>query len=95
MRYFLVTYYTQPNGQMDEVAAVSKSLKRHDLAQSSIILDFKNKSVLKCSWGGQIIPKEWDKIRDYYNEHYPNYVSALESAYATLETVNEKEDNPS
>lgn len=95
MRYFLVTYYTQPNGQMDEVAAISKSLKQRDLAQSSIILDFKTKSVLKCSWSGQTVPKEWDKIRDYYVEHYPNYISALETAYTTLETLNEKEDNPS
>lgn len=95
MRYFLITYYKQPNGQMDEVAAISKSLKRRDLAQSSIILDFKDKTVLKCSYAGQSIPKEWDKIRDYYSEHYPKYINALEMAYATLETVNEKEDNPS
>ena len=31
MRYLLLTYYTKPTGQIDEVMAVSKNLKKRDL----------------------------------------------------------------
>ena len=30
MRYFLISYYKKPNGQMDEVVSVSKNLKTRD-----------------------------------------------------------------
>ena len=41
MRYFIVSYYTKPNGQIDEVVAVSQNLNTNDLQTASVILDCK------------------------------------------------------
>jgi hypothetical protein len=88
MRYFLISYYQKPNGQMDEVVAVAGSLKRKDQQIASVILDFRDQSVLKCSMNGATVPKEWSKIRDFYYQYYQNYIDILERTY-------EKQDNPS
>jgi len=33
MRYLLLTYYTKPDGKIDEVMAVAKNLKTRECAQ--------------------------------------------------------------
>jgi hypothetical protein len=40
MRYFLVSYLKQANGQMDEVVSVSARLKLRDRQTAAVILDF-------------------------------------------------------
>ena len=96
MRYFLITYYKQPNGQMDEVAGVATRVKRRDLASANVILDFQTQSVLKCSMSGTTIPKDWEKIVAFYYEHYSaTFERLFKENGIELETVNEKEDNPS
>lgn len=70
MRYFLVSYYKQPNGQTDEVIAVSRNLKRRDRATSAVILDFKTQTVLQSSMNGTTVPKDWDRIVSFYYQHY-------------------------
>ena len=42
MRYLILTYYRKPTGQIDEVMAVSKNLKRRDLQTANVILLNKN-----------------------------------------------------
>lgn len=79
MRYFIVTYYTKPNGQIDEVVAMSKNLKRNDLQTASVILDFKNERVQKCTANGiNIEDKSWDKIAGYYQQYYPHVMERLQ-----------------
>ena len=88
MRYFVISYFQKPNGQMDEVVSVERSVKPTILATASVILDFRDQRVLKCSMNGTNVPKEWQKIRDFYYQHYNKYIDVLEQAYA-------KQDNPS
>lgn len=70
MRYFLVSYYKKPNGQMDEVVSVSNSLKTRDRQTAAVILDFRTQNVLQCSMNGTTVPKDWDRIVSFYYQHY-------------------------
>ena len=70
MRYFLISYYQKPNGQMDEVVAVAGSLRTRDRQTAAVILDFRTQSVLQCSMNGTTVPKDWDRIVSFYYQHY-------------------------
>ena len=99
MRYLLIMYIKTPDGQVDEATTLTKSLKRKDLASSSVILDFKEKKIIKASFSGTLAEKNWDKIRDFYYEFYPKYIDLLEAAYQTIEEIQnevstETENNP-
>ncbi len=77
MRYLILTYYTKPNGQIDEVMAVAKNLKTRDHQTANVILDFKTLSVLKCSMGGVQVPKDFNRIVEYYMKHYEATITRL------------------
>ena len=77
MRYLLLTYMTKPNGQIDEVMAVARNLKKRDLTTCNVILDFKTLSVLKCSMAGTNVPRDFDRIAGYYHEHYAATIERL------------------
>ena len=77
MRYLILTYYTKPNGQIDEVMAVSKNLKNRDHQTANVILDFQTLSVLKCSMGGVQVPRDFDRIVEYYMKHYESTLTRL------------------
>jgi len=66
---------------MDEVVSISKSTKMRDMQSSSVILDFKTRSVIKCSIGEQIGTREFQIVRDYYHTHYAKLIEGLEAAY--------------
>jgi hypothetical protein len=70
MRYFLVSYLKQANGQMDEVVSVSARLKLRDRQTAAVVLDFRTQSVLQCSMNGTTVPKDWDRIVSFYYQHY-------------------------
>ena len=55
---------------MDEVVAVSNSLKTKDRQTAAVILDFRTQSVLQCSMNGTTVPKDWDRIVSFYYQHY-------------------------
>jgi len=93
MRYFLVTYYKKPNGQMDEVVTVAKHVRQKDNASCSVILDFVKKAVLKCSVNGQSGSRDFETVRNYYVQHYPNVIARLEQEITSnLLDTNEKEN---
>lgn len=77
MRYLILTYYKKATGQLDEVMAVSKNLKTRDHATANVILDFKELKVLKCSMGGVQVPRDFDRIVEYYMEHYESTITRL------------------
>ena len=103
MRYLILTYYTKPNGQIDEVMAVARSLKSRDHQTANVILDFKTLSVLKCSMGGVQVPRDFDRIVEYYHQHYESTISRLfkENGYEIVkpdqitDTEQPAENNPS
>ena len=103
MRYLILTYYTKPSGQIDEVMAVAKNLKNRDRQTASVILDFKTLSVLKCSMGGVQVPRDFNRITEYYMQHYEATITRLfnENGYQIVkpeepkESVQPQETNPS
>ena len=81
MRYFLVTYMKKPDGRMDELVSVSQRCRPRDLQESSVILDFQDRAVLKSSLQGTTIPRDWQRIRDYYYQHYAKVIDQLEASW--------------
>jgi len=77
MRYLILTYYKKANGQTDEVMAVAKNLKVRDHATANVIIDFRTLSVLKCTMGGVQVPKDFDRIVEYYMQHYEATINRL------------------
>lgn len=96
MRYFLITYYKKPNGQIDESTSVVKNLKPKDIQTCNVILDFKKQRVEKCSMDGVLVPRDWDKIVSYYYQHYTNIIERLfiENGH-TLNLESNKENDES
>jgi hypothetical protein len=102
MRYLILTYYTKPSGQIDEVMAVAKSLKARDHQTANVILDFRTLSVLKCSMSGVTVPRDFNRIVEYYHQHYESTISRLfkENGYEivkpdqTTNTQQPAENNP-
>jgi len=83
----------KPNGKIDEQIEVSRNLRRHDLQTANVILDFKQLKVLKCSMGGDQVPRDWDRIVGYYHQHYASTIERLfnENGY---EIVKPEEPKP-
>lgn len=77
MRYLILTYYRKADGKIDEVMAVAKNLKKRDHQTANVILDFKTLSVLKCSMGGVNVPRNFDRIVEYYMQHYESTIKRL------------------
>lgn len=77
MRYFILTYYKKPSGNHDESMSVSKSLKARDIQMANVILDFKKLEVVKCSMGGVAVPRDFNRIVEYYIQHYENIIKRL------------------
>jgi hypothetical protein len=73
----ILTYYKKANGQIDEVVAVSKKIKKSDIQTASIILDFKNRIVVMATMKDVEISKDWDTLVDYYYKHYPAVIERL------------------
>ena len=95
MRYLILTYYKKPSGQIDEVMAVAKNLKKRDLQTCNVILDFRTLSVLKCSMAGTQVPRDFDRITAYYHQHYAATKERLfkENGYE-VEVNTQKEPDP-
>lgn len=77
MRYLLLTYYTKPDGKIDEAMAVATKIKLRDHQTANVILDFKELKVLKCSVNGVNATKDWDTVVSTYYEHYANIIERL------------------
>ena len=75
MRYLMLTYYTKPNGKIDESMTVTTRVKPKDWQMANVILDFRELKVLKASLRDNNIPKDWDRIVSYY---YPFYTKIME-----------------
>lgn len=97
MRYLLVTYYRKPNGQIDESMSVARNLKKRDISTCNVILDFKELKVLQCSMNGVTVPRDFNRIVEYYHQHYASTIERLfaENGYELVkkpESEDEKQD---
>jgi hypothetical protein len=97
MRYFLVSYLKQANGQMDEVVSVSSNLKLRDRQTAAVILDFRTQTVLQCSMNGTTVPKDWNKIVSFYYQHYAATFDRLakQNGIEFKKAESESQSNPS
>lgn len=77
MRYLIITYYRKASGQIDESTAVARNLKLRDHQTASVILDFKKLSVVKASLNGESAGKDFNRIVEYYMQHYENIIRRL------------------
>jgi len=77
MRYLLLTYFTKPNGKIDEAMTIARNLKKKDWQTTNVILDFKEQKVLLCSVAGLTATKDWDTIVSYYYKHYTATIERL------------------
>ncbi len=82
MRYLIINYYRKPTGQMDEVVSIAKRIRTRDLQSAAVILDFKSQSVVKCSMDGVVVPKDWQRIRNFYHQHYSQVIEDLEKRHS-------------
>lgn len=80
MRYMIVNYYRRPTGQMDESVSVAKNLKNRDLQTAAVIVDFQTRRVIKASFDGAVVPKDFDRVVSYYQQHYQQYIDDLLAA---------------
>ena len=97
MRYLIITYYKKANGQIDETTAVAKNLKMRDHQTASVILDFKKLAVVKANLNGETVPKDFNKIVEYYMQHYENIIKRLfeENGYEIELKKPEEQHDPS
>ena len=77
MRYLIITYYKKANGQIDESTAVARNLKMRDHQTASVIIDFKKLQVIKANLHGTSAPKDFNRIVEYYMQHYENIIKRL------------------
>jgi len=77
VRYLIITYYKKATGQIDESTAVARNLKMRDHQTASVILDFKKLAVVKAQLNGESAPKDFNRIEEYYMQHYENIIRRL------------------
>ena len=81
--------------------AVAKNLKTRDHSTANVILDFKTLSVVKCSMGGVNVPRDFNRIVEYYMQHYESTITRLfnENGYEIVKPTETEtqpaESNPS
>ena len=78
MRYLLITYLKKADGAIDEQIQVSKTVKDRDTQTCNIILDFKEKKIVKAVVDGQVIQSDWVTIEAYYQQVYPDLIDDLQ-----------------
>jgi hypothetical protein len=77
MRYLIITYYRKATGQIDESTAVARNLRLRDHQTASVILDFKKLTVIKAQVNSESVPKDFNRIVEYYMQHYENIIKRL------------------
>ena len=77
MRYLLITYVKRPKGNIDEVMSVSKNVRSRDLQTCNVILDFKKLEVVKATMDGTTIPKDFNRVVEYYYQYYQSTIDRL------------------
>ena len=77
MRYLGITYVKRPKGNIDEVMSVSKNVRSRDLQTCNVILDFKKLEVVKATMDGTTIPKDFNRVVEYYYQYYQSTIDRL------------------
>jgi len=91
MRYFIVTYHQTPNGKYNETIKVDKKIRPKYLNTASVIIDYKERKILKSRFQGELgdveDSKDFETINNFYKTHYPQVISQLEAKYIVLDEI--------
>ena len=94
MRYLSITYFHRPRprhvpqdaNRQDEQVEVLRRLRDRELSTAAVILDFRDRQVIKASLAGVSLPRDFQRIRDYYYQHYPAEIDQLEYVHGRADT---------
>lgn len=56
---------------------VTRNIKPRDLQTANVILDFKKLQVIKATMGDTVVPKDFNRIVEYYHQHYASTIERL------------------
>ena len=73
----IVNYYRRPSGKMDESMIVASKIRDRELQTAAVIVDFKTRRVIKASFDGAVVPKDFDRVVGYYQQHYQDHIQQL------------------
>lgn len=79
----LITFFRKPGGQIDEQVGFSKRVRPQDEQTCNVILDFKDRKVVKCVIEGKVMDTTFEQMHEYYREIYPQMVGELEKIQTT------------
>ena len=77
MRYMIVNYDRRPTGRMDESFVVARRVKDRELQTAAVIVDFRTQRVIKASFDGAVVPKDFARVVSYYQQHYRDHIQQL------------------
>lgn len=83
MRYVTITFYKQKDGQIDEQIGFAKRLKSSDQQTCNVILDYKERKVVKCVVESKVLDTTFERMHDYYKQIYPTLIEQMELANNT------------
>lgn len=87
MRYFLASYYQKPGGKYNESVKVDTKVRIKDLQAASVIIDYKERKIVKSSFRGELgadKSHDFNTINNFYKQHYSSLISQLEAKYEVL-----------
>jgi hypothetical protein len=73
----IINYYRRASGKMDESMIVAAKLKDRELQTAAVIVDFRTRRVIKASFDGAVVPKDFDRVVGYYQQHYRDHIQQL------------------
>jgi hypothetical protein len=62
---------------MDESMTVATKVRDRELQTAAVIADFKTRRVIKASFDGAVVPKDFDRVVGYYQQHYRDHIQQL------------------
>jgi hypothetical protein len=68
---------SRPGGQIDEQVAFSKRVKPADISDASIIVDYKDRKIVKSVIEGKVLDTDFNRLHEYYNKIYPTLIQQL------------------
>ncbi len=76
-------FFSNPdNLVIDETVSLVKNLRMTDLKRANLVLDLKNKKVLKCRryrmGKDMVINPDYQKLYDFFKDIYPNELDAAQ-----------------
>jgi hypothetical protein len=73
----IINYYRRASGKMDESMIVAAKLKDRELQTAAVIVDFRTRRVIKASFDAAVVPKDFDRVVGYYQQHYRDHIQQL------------------